>query len=124
MGRIQRVACSQCGYQTELYTGGGLRDCHPETALATAPNDQSLAEALHRGARFQIDRSIAVCGKCRKLLAVPYITYWPEGEESRHTAAACPDCNNLLTRLSAAADSVSCPVCGRTLLLTQLGHWD
>ena len=124
MGRIQRVACSKCGYQTELYTGGGLRDCNPETALAAAPNDQSLAKALHRGARFQIERSIAVCARCRKLFAVPYVTWWPEEGESRHTAVACPDCNNLLTRLSSEAESVACPVCGQTLPLIQSGHWD
>jgi len=124
MGTILRAACAKCGYQTELFTGGGLRDCYPETALAAAPNDLSLAEALRRGARFQIDRAAAVCSRCRKLFAMPYVTYWPEGGESRHTAAACPDCNNLLTRLSAAAESVSCPVCGQTILLTRSGHWD
>ncbi len=124
MGTILRITCPKCGYQAELYTGGGLRDCYPEAALAVAPSDQSLAEALRRGARFQIDRSVTVCSRCRKLFAMPYVTYWPDGEESRHTAAACPDCNNLLTRLSAASKSVSCPMCGQTLPLTQSGHWD
>ena len=124
MGTILRITCPKCGYQAELYTGGGLRDCDPEAALAVAPSDQSLAEALRRGARFQIDRSVTVCSRCRKLFAMPYVTYWPDGEESRHTAAACPDCNNLLTRLSAASKSVSCPMCGQTLPLTQSGHWD
>lgn len=124
MGNILQLTCRHCGYQAELFVGGGLRDCYPETALAAASGDQSLAEALHRGARFQIDRAIAVCARCRRLFAAPYVTWWPEGEESRHTAVACPDCNNLLTRFAAGADRVPCPVCGHTLPLTRRGHWD
>lgn len=124
MGTIVHAYCGKCGYEAELLTGGGLRDCRPETALAAAPGNQALAEALQRGARFQIERCVAVCSQCKKLFAIPYVAYWPEGEESRHTAAACPDCNSLLTRYSAAVESVPCPVCGNTLPLTPTGHWD
>lgn len=124
MGSILRGVCSKCGYQAELFTGGGLLDCNAETALAAAPGDDALARALKAGARFQIDRDPALCKRCQRIFTVPYVTYWPPGGESRHTAAACPVCAGLLTRYRASTGTVPCPVCGQDITLSQTGHWD
>ncbi len=124
MGTILSCRCKGCGYEERLFVGGGLRDCNPDTALRAVPNDRALERALREGARFQIDRDITVCQKCRRLFVVPYVTYWPAEDESRHTAAACPACNQLLTRYSHQITSIPCPSCGRTMDLLPCGHWD
>ncbi|MDE7246010.1 MAG: hypothetical protein K2O18_18820 [Oscillospiraceae bacterium] len=124
MGTILRCQCHVCGYKEELFVGSGLRDCEPETVLRTAPDDPSLAKAVREGARFQIDRDVAVCRKCRRLFAMPYVTYWPAGETPRHTASACPECGWLLTRLGGPVKNTACPACGQILELTPCGHWD
>lgn len=124
MGTILSCHCHECGYQEKLYVGGGLLDCNPDTALRAAPDEPSLTKALQVGARFQIDREVAVCRKCRRLFAAPYVTYWPPDDKARYTAAACPVCRHLLTRLNRQTTSVPCPSCGKVMKLFPCGHWD
>lgn len=124
MGMILSCQCHACGYKERLFVGGGRLDCDPDAALRAIPDDPDLAEALHGGARFQIDRDIAVCQECRRLYAAPYVTYWPSEDESRHTAAACPVCHQILTRFNHQMTSIPCPSCGGTMDLLPCGHWD
>ena len=124
MGKIIRGRCSNCGYQAELFVGGGLRDCRPETALSAVPGNPSLERAVRSGARFEIERDIAVCRRCQKLLVMPYITYWSAEDEVHHATSACPECGGLPTRLGEELKSTPCPVCGRNMKLLPDGHWD
>lgn len=124
MGRILQANCSKCGYRTKLFVGGGLRDCEVETALAAAPDNQAFAQALREGARFQISRDVSVCRRCRQLLSVPYVTYWPADGASRQIASACPVCGGLPTRLNGNTKNTLCPSCGQQMTLFPCGHWD
>lgn len=75
MGTILRGTCTKCGYQARVLTGGGLRDCDPETALSAARDDRGLAAALSAHGQFRIERAPAVCPRCRKLTAPAQVTY-------------------------------------------------
>lgn len=124
MGKIIRGRCFNCGYQAELFVGGGLRDCEMETALSVIPGNLSFEQVIRSGARFEIERDIAVCHRCRKLLTIPYVTYWYPENEVHHVTSACPECGGLPTRLGTTIKSVPCPVCGQDMKLLDDGHWD
>lgn len=121
MGTIVRGKCPECGYRAEILTGGGLRDCEPKTALSAARGDPGLEAALINHGQFRIERFSAVCGACRRILAAAQVTYWtPDGAE--HTVpAACPGCGGSVKRYDG---EMPCPVCGHSLDLMPVGHWD
>lgn len=120
MGLILQGTCARCGYREEILTGGGLRDCDPETALSAAPGDPGLAAALQARGRFRIERFPAVCVRCRRLTAPARVTYWTPDGGAHETPAICPACGGPVKR----GDSLPCPVCGGPLELRETGHWD
>lgn len=120
MGTILRGTCPRCGYQEDVLTGGGLRDCNPEAALSAASGDQGLATALSAHGQFRIQRFPTICIRCHKLITASQVTYWmPDGEEHT-TQAACPLCGSSVIQ----GRELPCPVCGRTMKLSTVGHWD
>lgn len=121
MGTIVKGTCSRCGYHAEIPAGGGLRDCQPETALSAAREDPGLKAALEENGRFQIERFPTVCIACRRVVTAAQVTYWT-GDGAEHVvSAACPYCGGPVQRSSG---DVPCPVCGRSLDWTFVGHWD
>lgn len=125
MGIIQQGTCPKCGYRTEeLYTGGGLGDCRPETARMVGHDDAGLSAALEKGARFQITRQLAICHRCRKLISAASVRYQRPGSEAYTIADVCPDCGGPLEWLSSEKKEVPCPVCGASVPLALLGRWD
>lgn len=120
MGTILRGTCAKCGYQTNVLTGGGLRDCDPETALSAASGDQGLAAALSAHGQFRIERFPAVCTRCRELISAAQVTYrTPDGGE-HVVRAACPACGGPV----GLGEVLPCPVCAGPLELSPVGHWD
>ena len=122
MGEILLGICLNCGAQTELRVGGGMRDCEVETALQAGHGDRKLAAALQDGARFRIERVTAVCGRCRKLVAGTRVAYLREGFPEELVQGGCPVCSGPLEWPE--EKMVSCPVCGGQIEMTVAGHWD
>lgn len=120
MGTILRGTCAKCGYQTNVLTGGGLRDCDSETALSVASGDQGLVAALSAHGQFRIERFPAVCTHCHELISAAQVTYWtPDGGE-HVIQAVCPTCGGPVGR----GETLPCPVCAGPLELSPVGHWD
>ena len=122
MGEILRHTCLNCGAQTELHVGGGMRDCEVATALQAGHGDRKLAAALQDGARFRINRVTAVCRRCQKLVAGTRVIYQREGISEEMVQGVCPVCSGQLEWPE--EKKVSCPVCGGQTELTIIGHWD
>lgn len=120
MGTILHGTCAKCGYQADVFSGGGLRDCCPETALSAACGDQGLAAALDARGQFRIERFPAICTRCHALTAAAQVTYWtPDGAE-HVVRAVCPVCGGPV----GLGDTLPCPVCASPLELKPAGHWD
>lgn len=124
MGSILKALCSKCGYQTELFIGGGLADCERETAIAAVHNDKEAA-AVKESEWFQIKRSAAFCVRCKKLVVATDVTYQQtENGQEMHVWGGCPDCSGLITLIPQDAREVPCPKCGESLTLDLVGRWD
>ena len=121
MGTIIHGKCPRCGYHAEIPTGGGLRDCQPETALSAAREDPGLKAALKENSPFQIERFPTICIACHRMLAAVQVTYWTLDGAEHVVHAACPDCGGTVRRSSG---DIPCPKCGRSLALSPVGHWD
>lgn len=124
MGVILRAHCASCGLDEELYVGGGLRDCRPETALAVGGNNPDLAEALRENARFRIERRVSVCPLCRKPVAAARVVYQRPGLTEHIVTPRCPGCASRLLWPPKDPESIECPVCGNEIPLLTGGHWD
>lgn len=125
MGTILQGTCPKCGYHAELFIGGGRSDCDPQTALKAANNDRGLAAALKAGAKFRIDRKVAICGRCHKFATGVTVTYQQKGRQIRQATAGCPVCGGtLLGWPSKDTEGIPCPVCGQPVSLEPAGVWD
>lgn len=122
MGEILQSVCSGCKAQTKLFVGGGMRDCETEMALAAGQSDQKLANALEEGASFRIDRRIAICSDCRKLVVGTRVFYKRKENREETAGGVCPNCKGQLEWPEEI--TADCPVCGSRLEITITGYWD
>ena len=121
MGIIMKAACDSCGYEKELFTGGGKLDCSLETIMKLLPDDkqQTLSEAVEHGAkRIAVNREPCACIFCGEIYAVPVVSYIIDGEE-RTVCGACPSCKQ-----TGYVPPSLCPGCGEKLSLIRMGLWD
>ena len=128
MGRIQQVQCTACGYQKDLYIGGGLADCSFDTvcsALSEEKQRMIQKDATKGISSFSIDRVPCRCRMCHTFFARPVVTYTVRGRV-KTIEGKCPVCGGLKCDELSGADAVpgGCPDCGKDVLLRGIGHWD
>lgn len=121
MGIIMKAMCESCGFEKELYTGGGKRDCSIDTILAALPEaeQQTLSKAVKLGAKcISINREPCSCAACKEIYTVPVVTYTIDGKGCS-ICGACPKCKKKGYEMP-----VFCPDCGAKLSVSQTGLWD
>lgn len=124
MGTILKGVCENCGYQENVFIGGGMRDCDPKIALAVTNNHPSLAAALKKNARFTIDRKLATCVRCKKFTVEIHVTYQEPDKPEQTIVMPCGACGARLSYLPRKGNHLSCPKCGRIVDFFPAGHWD
>lgn len=125
MGTIVQGLCPQCGYQARVFSGGGLRDCEPETALNAVNGSLKLTAALKNGASFSIERRAAACPNCRELVAAARVIYRQRENNTQNIIAGpCPNCGGKPDWPGSDTDCAPCPRCGSKIPLVPVGHWD
>lgn len=121
MGTIMKAKCVYCGFEKELFIGGGKMDCNIETIMdaLSEREQQELSKAIQLGAtRISIDRMPCACVSCGAIHAVPVVSYTMNGEKKK-LCGACPTCGKTeYTTLSL------CPECKKELAVSETGLWD
>lgn len=126
MGEIIQVHCAQCGFNKELFIGGGLLDCEWKTILDALPQDgkRMLSAAAGYGAnQFGITRRISVCDSCGAVYALPVVSYNIKGLD-QELYGICPQCSAPGSGKRRNSKILPCPDCGNELTQQETGHWD
>lgn len=78
MGKILKAVCSECGFEKDIFEGGGIKDSDLENILAelSEKGKKTLSEAVQLGAvQISINREPCSCTSCRNIYAVPVVSY-------------------------------------------------
>lgn len=121
MGQIIKAKCLQCGFEKDIFAGGGRMDCNMDTILSALPKDEQniLSEAVKQGAiRLAIDRKPCSCASCGEIYTVPIVSYTLNNTD-HELRGECPICGE---KKSAPPDI--CSECGAELSLANAGLWD
>ncbi len=116
--------CVNCGYHARVFTGSGLKDCERSTAMAIAKCGVKMRMELNQSQSFQIDRKLAICGKCKEIVTAATVCYETEDGQQKIIPAVCPECEGPLVIPPLTAEKVPCPVCGTPVTFEKKGHWD
>lgn len=126
MGQIIQLHCLQCGFEKELFVGGGMLDCELKTIHKVLPEKgkRMLAAAASYGAdQFSITRKLCVCDSCGAIYALPVVSYNMKGI-SQELCGLCPNCG-AEGNLKWNKDEVPpCPNCGSGMTQQETGRWD
>lgn len=126
VGKIIQVRCTKCGFEKELFAGGGISDCKLKTILDALDKDKqkALADEINHGAKHvSITRQLCVCGSCSTVQVIPIVTYSMDGVTKTITGN-CPHCGKAGDDLQKETNSGRCPECGAPVTVQQGGHWD
>ena len=126
LGQIIRLHCQQCGFERELYVGGGLADSEWETIQNALPEKERhvLDAAVQAGAsQIQVTRRLCVCGRCGAVYALPVVSCMLKGEQGV-LYGVCPQCGAAGDPDWEEEGAIPCPVCRSGLTKQQAGHWD
>ncbi|MEZ3469466.1 MAG: hypothetical protein K1W40_13980 [Schaedlerella sp.] len=126
MGQIIQLHCRQCGFEKELFVGGGMLDCELKTILSVLPEEgkRMLAAAANFGAdQFSVTRKLCVCASCGAIYALPVVSYNIKGV-SQEIYGVCPECGVAGSMNWNENQVLSCPKCGSGMTQQETGHWD
>lgn len=126
MGQIIQLHCTQCGFDKELFVGGGLLDCELKTMIDVLPQDgrRMLSAAAEHGAnQFSITRRLCVCDSCGAIYALPVVSYNMKGLY-QELYGLCPQCGAAGNGKWKESETLACPDCGNELTRQEKGHWD
>ncbi len=125
MGQIVRITCSKCGFEKDIFSGGGRNDCNMDAILMALPDDekQMLVDASEQGAtKIVIDRKPCECRLCGEIYAAPVVTYTLM-EAVCEIRGRCPNCGKQ-SQTPQINPPEKCPKCGDNVSLNFVGHWD
>lgn len=125
LGQIIQVHCAQCGFEKNIFVGGGLLDCELKTIFTALPEDGQdmlIAAANYGVNQFSITRKLSVCDSCGTVYALPVVTYTLNGIH-QEIYGACPQCGMAGNEWQ-QKEIFPCPDCGSQMTLIEAGHWD
>ena len=126
MGQIIQIHCEQCGFEQNIFVGGGLLDCEWKTIVSALSEDgqRMLVAAANYGAnQFSITRKLCVCNSCGTIYALPIVSYHLKGLH-QELYGVCPQCGAADNGEWNENEVLSCPDCGSEITQYQVGHWD
>lgn len=125
MGEIRAYTC-KCGYQKELFTGGGLGGCNIEHIAKFFPEAVKafLKEREEGRVKWYImENEISYCDQCREVQALPAFSYTRKDGYTCHFESSCPVCAGTVTRAD-DEENLTCPRCGKKMTYEVTGDWD
>lgn len=124
MGEIRNYACD-CGYQKNLFTGGGILGCNPDHIGKFFPKEIKLLQKKRAAGKVQnffMENKLFFCEKCRELNALPVFTFTENNGSVSRFGGVCASCGTPAREVEEA--HISCPQCGQSLRYTVQGDWD
>lgn len=126
MGEIRSYSCS-CGYNQEIFLGGGLQSCSiPAIKKHFAPDTISEFIAQQDSGNVEsyiMENILAECPDCTSLFTVPGFTYKTNDNISHSFINSCPKCRKMPVIVEDTSQVV-CPKCGQIMQFISTGNWD
>lgn len=125
MGDIRKYVC-KCGYEKELFAGGGLGGCNISHIANFFPKEVKVFQKEREEGRVRqyiMENEISYCGQCQDIYALPAFSYKRTDGYTCHFASACPVCAGSVTRVE-DEENIACPKCGKKMEYMVLGDWD
>ncbi len=125
MGEIRRYFC-KCGYQKDLFTGGGLGGCNIGMIANFFPKEaETFLKERNEGRvkRYIMENEISYCSHCQEILALPAFSYTRKDGYTCHFESKCPACQGAVSR-AGDEENLTCPKCGSRMQYVAVGDWD
>lgn len=126
MGQIIQVHCEQCGFEKDIFVGGGMLDCELKTIHDALPEDgqRMFAVAASYGAsQFSLTRKLCACESCGTIYALPIVSYTLKGIR-QELYGVCPQCGAAISGKYKEREILHCPDCKGEMTQQQVGYWD
>lgn len=125
MGDIRKYIC-KCGYEKELFAGGGMNGCNMHHIAEYFPEAAKAFQKERdegRAVQYIMENEISYCEQCQEIYALPAFSYRRKDGYICHFASACPVCGGSVSRVE-DEENTACPKCGRKMGYLPLGDWD
>lgn len=125
MGDIRKYTC-MCGYEKEVFAGGGLAGCNiPHIANFFPEGAKALQKEREEGRikRYLMENEISYCNQCREIQALPVFSYTRKDGYTCRFESNCPVCGCSVSRAE-DEENLACPKCGKKMEYSITGDWD
>lgn len=124
MGEIHKISC-KCGYEKELYIGGGLASCNINMVnrvfLEEKLKEFNIYYKNKEVKSFLVENELSLCGKCKEIMTIAVLKVQLANNRKLEIINDCPTCSNKIQILN---DFRICPKCGKQMVDEEIGSWD
>ncbi len=133
MGQLINLKCEKCGYETNLGIGAGMLYYDLDTVLTLFDKETQgkIRDAVKDipPSNWMASKEIGICEKCGKISAIPVFTIDTGDGKTIEYRGKCQCGSSSLDikdfeKIQDGTDSISCPICGDTLVVSVQGYWD
>lgn len=125
MGDIRKYFC-KCGYEKELFAGGGLGGCNVSHIAKFFPEEVKAFQKERNEGRVRqyiMENEISYCERCQDIYALPVFSYKRKDGYTCRFASACPVCGGSVVQME-DEENIACPKCGKKMEYMVMGDWD
>lgn len=125
MGEIRKYAC-KCGYEKDIYAGGGLSGCNLNFIAKFFPDEMDFFQKEREAGKIEnyiMENELLFCPECGDIMAVPVFSYTRTDGRTSRFIGSCPVCGGIAEQL-ADEDHIQCPNCGEKMEYAVTGDWD